>query len=207
MSRKFVLPFALVCIAGFSGTAAAQSPDQQRCAGSNPDVTISGCTAMIQSGRETEKSLYGAFFNRGRAYRIKGQFDLAIQDYNQAIRLAPNLANPVLTALAFDERGNAYLSKSQNDLAFQDFDQAIRLSPGYAQAFLDRGIVYGSKHQYDLAVQDFDQAIRIAPNTALAFWNRGMALSNLPGQKDRAMADMNKALQMDPSLAQRLKKN
>jgi tetratricopeptide (TPR) repeat protein len=114
------LLFVLMHIAGFNG-AAAQTVNQQQCPASNPDLSISGCTAMILSGRETPGNLAEAFYNRGVAYDNKGQPDRAIEDYDQAIRLNPNHAK------AFYNRGVAYTIKRQHDRAIEDFDHAIWL--------------------------------------------------------------------------------
>src|SRR5580693_1748094 len=105
MRNRWALLFVLMHIAGFSGAATAQTADQQRCSAPDPDLSISGCTAMIQSGRETPENLAVAFYNRGTAYANKGQADRAIEDYDQAIRLNPNFAE------AFNNRGAAYAGK------------------------------------------------------------------------------------------------
>jgi tetratricopeptide (TPR) repeat protein len=187
MHRKWVLPFVLAHIAGFTGMAAAQTLDQQRCAASDPDLSIRGCTAVIQSGQETQENLAVAFYHRGLAYDDKGQYDRAIEDYDQAIRLNSNYAQ------AFKNRGTDYNDKGQYDRAIKDLDQAIRLDPNYAVAFNNRGEAYRSKGQYDRAIEDFDQAIRLNPNDAQAFNNRGAAY----GQKG----------QYGPAIEERLLQN
>ena len=53
--------------------------------------------------------------------RIKGDFDSAIAEYTEAIRLRPNLA------WAYYNRGLAYEGKGELDRAKLDFDQAERL--------------------------------------------------------------------------------
>ena len=53
------------------------------------DRTIQGCDAVIATRRGSQKQQAGAFYNRGVAHRNKGQLDLALQDYGQAIRLDP----------------------------------------------------------------------------------------------------------------------
>ena len=61
------------------------------------DLIISGCTAVIESGKLTGKDLANIFNNRGNAYAaMKREFDRAIADYDQAIQLAPNLSGPYL---------------------------------------------------------------------------------------------------------------
>lgn len=68
----------LMGIIGFSGTIFAQTRDEQRCLASDPDLSISGCTAAIQSGQETQEDRAVAFYNRGVSYGRKGQHDRAI---------------------------------------------------------------------------------------------------------------------------------
>jgi lipoprotein NlpI len=111
MRSGWALLFVLMHITGFSGAATAQT--QRQCAAPDPDLTITSCTAMIQSGRETPQNLAGAFYSRGRAYVSKGQYDRAIQDLDQAIRLYPNVAQ------LFSTRGAAYTDKGQYDRSYR----------------------------------------------------------------------------------------
>ena len=46
------------------------------------DQQIDGCTAFIQSNWYIGDSLAAAFYNRGNAYSRKGQYDLAIRDFD-----------------------------------------------------------------------------------------------------------------------------
>ena len=52
-----------------------------------------------------------------------GLYELAIADFDQAIRLNLNQAT------AFTHRGVVYSFKRQYDRAIEDFDQAIKLNP------------------------------------------------------------------------------
>src|ERR1700688_1704642 len=90
-----------------TGPAWAQSDQQiDWCNGNDnatPELSVSGCTAMIQSGEHTGDELAIVFNNRGLAYFEDGQSERASQDYDQAIRLAPNFFNALIN------RGFAYL--------------------------------------------------------------------------------------------------
>jgi tetratricopeptide (TPR) repeat protein len=120
----------VVCLHATS--ALAQTPqDWARCLGqdlSSPDFPIQGCTAVIQAGRQMLDQLATAYNNRGVAYRIKGEYDKAIDDFNEAIKLRPSYAN------AFNNRGVAHRNKGDLNGALADYDQAIRLKPDYAAA-------------------------------------------------------------------------
>jgi len=85
--------------------ASAQSPrlkNIELCNGkdrSSPDFQIEGCTALIDSGRETTQTLAIAHNNRGNAYTAKGDYDRAIQDYDQSLKFNRGYAR------AFNNRG------------------------------------------------------------------------------------------------------
>ena len=165
MGRRWALPFVLMCIAGCSEhgpsstngtTSGAFLSDQQRCFAR--DISISGCTAIIQSGKETPENLTNALLNRGDAYGQEGQYDRAIEDFDQAVRLSPN------NATAFLARGAGYASSGQQDRAILDYDQAIRLNPNYAEAFYNRGVAFRAKGQSARAAADFAKARQLNPN-------------------------------------------
>jgi lipoprotein NlpI len=189
----FLRGIALTVLLGACAMLPGQTreEDAKHCMDSNPDVSIGGCTALIQSGQLTNYNLANAFNNRGLSYHVKGEYDRAIQDYDQAIRLNPGYA------YAFFNRGIAYKDKGEYDRAIQDYDQAIKLDPVLAIAFFSRGNVYRVKGEYDRAIQDYDQAIKLNPGDADAFRSRGAAHFFM-GEFAAAEPDFAEALKANP---------
>ncbi len=78
------------------------------------DQQISGCAEAIQSGKWHGQGVAWAFNNRANAYFRKSDYDHALADYNQAIKLDPQSVS------AYDGRANAYSSKDDHDRAVAD---------------------------------------------------------------------------------------
>jgi len=109
-----------------------------------------------------------AYLSRGLEYYNKKDYNLAITEFSQAIRLNSNYAE------AYINRGLAHSAKFDNDLAITDFTQAIRLEPNNAEAYSNRGDAYSNKEDYARAIADLDQAIKLDPNNAEAYSRRAI---------------------------------
>jgi tetratricopeptide (TPR) repeat protein len=70
----------------------------------------------------------GAFFDRALLSQSRGEYDNAIADYTEALRLNPNYA------AAYNNRGSAYDDKGMPDRAIEDYTAALRINPNHANA-------------------------------------------------------------------------
>ncbi len=127
-----------------------------------------------------------AFFHRGVAWKKKKDYDRALQDFDEAIRLNPK--DPDL----FTIRGNTWSDKKDYDRDIKDQDEAIRLNPKYAMAFCNRGAAWYFKKDYYRAIKDFDEAIALDPTQTLAIQNKACVLAACP---DKHYRDGKKALE------------
>jgi tetratricopeptide (TPR) repeat protein len=138
---------------------------------------------------------FRAFDNLGIAHSKKGEYDLAIEDFTQAIKLNRKYAGP------FQGRGEAYAHKGEYDLAIPDFDQAIKLDPDYAEAFYNRGLAHFQMHRYDRAILGYEQAIKLRPDFAEAFYNLGYAhyQAHLPYRASRTLTGSSSSGRISPT--------
>ena len=98
---------------------------------------------------QTQPKTAGTFLDRGFLFAKREDWDSAIADFTQAIKLRPAYA------YTYYNRGTAYAEKGDYDRAIADFNQAIKLDPSLAAAYNNRGIAYAEKGDYDRAIADY----------------------------------------------------
>jgi tetratricopeptide (TPR) repeat protein len=150
--------------------------------------------AEAERKQHQEANLALAYNTRGGAHLEKKDYDNALSDFNEAIRLDPNFA------LAYKNRGWVRCEKKEYDKAISDFNEAIRLDPNLALAYNNRGGAHLEKKDYDNALSDFNEAIRLDPNLALAYNNRGW-FHIKKRDYDKAISDFDEAIRLDPNFA------
>ena len=189
---------ATVAVMSRSVVVAQISKEWSQCSGREgpvADVVISGCSAVIQAGQDSPKRLATAFNNRGVAYKVKGEYDRALEDYDRAILLNPSFAN------AYNNRGVIYRLKGEYDRAIKDYDEAIWLDSNVPASFYNRGIAYSETQDYDNALGDFDVVLRFNPKNALALYARGIVRLN-NGDTQSGAADIAAAKAINSNVAQ-----
>jgi serine/threonine-protein kinase len=115
------------------------------------------------------------YYARASFWAERKDYDRAIRDYDEAIRLDPTYAK------AYNARGHAWAGKNDYDRAIRDYDESIRLDPGNpanSEALNDRGIAYASLKRFATAEADFRVAVHLSPGYVEAWANLGGALSH-----------------------------
>jgi len=117
-----------------------------------------------------------AYNNRGTAYLHKGDYDKAISDFNQALRIDPDYEK---TYYLYDNRGTAYLRKGDYERAIADYHQALRINPNYAMAYHNRGTALLYRGDPEEAISDFNKALEINPGYAETYFNKALACEKI----------------------------
>ena len=127
------------------------------------------------------------------AWLAKKEYDKAITDYDEGIRLDPK------DAYAYSCRGNAWLEKKEYDNAIRDFNEAISLDPKDAYAYYNVAWLLATCPEEK--VRDGKRAIQMATKACeLTGWKSGLELDALAaayaetGQFDEAKRYEIKAL-------------
>ncbi len=136
-----------------------------------------------------------AYFHCGKAYSAVQDFQNAIEQYSEAIRLNPEDAH------AYTNRGIAKDALKRFEDAIADFNEAICIDPKNYKAYNGRGSSKAALGRFEEATADYDTAIRINPEYAKAYSNRGADKVAL-GRHAEAIADYNEAIRINPGLAE-----
>ncbi len=91
---------------------------------------------------------------RGNIWYALDQYDMAIEDYNQAAQIDPK------NAIIFNNRGYCWWQLNAYDKAIADFNESIRLAPGSAPAFNNRSLLWATSP--DAKYRDVLKAVKTA---------------------------------------------
>ncbi len=119
-----------------------------------------------------------------------GDFDGAIADFNEIVRLKPN------QAMGYANRSDVWARLEEYAKAEADADQAVELAAGASFALVNRGWARTGLGQFDKGIADFDAALQINPKEAYTYAFRGTAFA---GKREyaRAAQDFDKAVSLD----------
>jgi len=140
-----------------------------------PERSISACSVMITRGGVGPEALSTFYRLRGAAYVIQGEYDNAIADLDEAIRL--NLKDPE----GFTSRGDAYAKKAGLGRIIRD----VSGLPVGAPYFGDRS----KKDEYARAIADYDNALRLDGVYRAALHGRELARLG-SGENNRVEDDL-----------------
>jgi Tfp pilus assembly protein PilF len=133
-----------------------------------------------------------SYYNRGLAWCEKKDYDKAISEFTEAIRLDPNFARPYFV------RGTIWGSRQEYDKAIADYTEVIRINPKDVVAHVLRGNAWSNKKEYDKAIADYTKLIRIDPEQAAGWYmNRG-EVWRAKKEYDKAIEDFTEAIHIDP---------
>jgi len=141
---------------------------------------------------EIDPNNYDVWKNRGRINRgIKKDIDAALNDFNKAIAIRPDLSG------ALEDRGDLYHNQGKYREAVDDFTAAINLKPD-AVYYYKRGLAYANLFDRDNGIKDYTAAIRNKPDYVEAYLERGFTYSNM-GEYDKAIADFTRMAELAPN--------
>lgn len=117
------------------------------------------------------------------AHMVKGEYDLAIANYNKVIQLNPKSSESYLS------RGLSYFNKKSYEQAVSDYNKAIELDPKEPIAYFNRAGSYEKLGNAQNAIADYQKTVELDNSNETA----KNALKRL--QDEQAKAELAKAEQ------------
>ena len=136
-----------------------------------------------------------AYTNRAFMYNQLKEYDKALWDMNEVIRIDPADSKKLNLYTS-----RAFISKNMGryDLALADYSSALRLHPENVKPCFDRGIIYADQFgKHDSAIMDFKKFLNHYPADTNGNFNLGITYYKM-NSFDSAKRYFLKSLQLDP---------
>ena len=136
---------------------------------------------------------YLPLFNRGLAYTRLQLYAEAIADFDEAARLRPGSADPVVN------RGiaRAEMATGKYAEAIADYDEALRIDPSVRRVYFLRAYAREKAGDNEGARRDREEGMRGEPTDELSWIDR--AVARIDTEPAAALADLNRALELNPN--------
>ena len=138
-------------------------------------------------GKKADKNRSMSLSNRGVARRDKQDFDAALADFNEALKVDPS------NHFAYTGRGETLRLKGDLRGSLADLNKGIQLDPKSPLKFAMRCRTYRYLGDIDRALADCDKSIQFGIDFPPGYTERGLAFEK-SGDSARAKADFEAAL-------------
>lgn len=135
-------------------------------------------------------SSHVAHNNLGNVYRLRGDFQKAVSEYEQAIAIRPH-------AKTLSNLGVVYRRLAQYDQAFKTYEEALKIDPVSKEAHYGLGLVYMAQKRNAEAQKEFETALRIDPKYEEAYTNLGASFV-AQGKIAEGIDAYEKAIEINP---------
>lgn len=150
-----------------------------------------GLLANVNIGGVTDRNRARAHLYGGSAYEALGNHELAIEEYQNAIKLVPNHVQ------ANHGLGIVYMEMRKYSRAEETFKKVLEIDPYCAPACFNLGSVYVAQRKYAEAVSEYEAALEIDPNYEPAARWAAVIYEELD-QWDEALEKWERVLQINP---------
>lgn len=135
--------------------------------------------------------------DRGAAKSWLGHWQEAIADYDKAIELNPRYGK------AYENRGKAYGALGDNARAAEDLNRAAKIDSSNkgADKIIEEALALVQRGKFKEALALYNQAAKIYPDNQFVFVNRGNLYNNNFRDYDKAIADYNKTIEINPKFS------
>lgn len=129
--------------------------------------------------------------NRARFHRELGNYEQALSDYNESIRLKEK-------ASTYNSRGKLYFDQGRFEEALRDYTRGIELDSTIAEIYVNRAAAYGTLGRLQEGLRDVNKGLELDPKNSNGYLNRSLIYFNM-GQYDKVEEDHSNYLNLRPN--------
>jgi tetratricopeptide (TPR) repeat protein len=188
--------------------------------GHQPDLAIKDLTEAIRVAQSNPSRAATSYKQRGDTYRLARQYDRAIKDYDDAIRIKADFVDAYVaraaakdglgdkTAAAADRTRAQELKPpavaSQASTAPKPAADSLLSDARLAEVKHATGLQFLNQSKYAEAISSFTEALGLKPDFAEAYLDRCRAYNSMgsSSMNVRAVEDCGKAIQLKPDSAE-----
>lgn len=149
-------------------------------------IILISIVACESSEERTER-----FFHMGNLALNDGNYNQAIEYYDQALKETPTFAK------ALNNRGVARIESDHPYEAILDYNKAIQIDPSYLDALFNRAYAYEEIGQYGNALSDVKTIQAITSDSAFVYFYQGLVEAKMRSYKE-ALLSFQKADSLQP---------
>jgi tetratricopeptide (TPR) repeat protein len=156
-----------------AATTAAAADELDGCRSGDLERRIAACTALIDAPGTDPDQRARAFFLRGLARTREAQYERALPDFDEAIRIAPSFA------MALNSRANAHLKLGRASHGVADIDLALSLDPREPIFTATRGEISQALGDRNLAMRYHEATMALGGAIFVQFYQCSLRLAQL----------------------------
>jgi tetratricopeptide (TPR) repeat protein len=170
---RYTLGVIVLALAGMLAGAPARALEEHACFTADTERRIQACTELIETPGTSPERLSMAYAMRALSYSLRGEYETAIKDYDQAIALMPNYA------VALNNRAWAYYKWGKAANAAPDVELSLMLDPTSPHALDTRAHVKQYFGDQPGALRDYEAAMRFGGQRMIKLYQCGLAQNKL----------------------------
>ncbi len=153
-----------------------------------------------QGGQRQTSAAVQDLFKKGLNKMADENLDEAIQYFDLALRLDPNLID------AWIKRGYCFFHLNNYSQAIISYDKALAIEPNNTEAWNLKALAFYKMKNYDKAIECVNRVIDIDPNDGMGWYNKACYLS-LAGRVEEAIDALKRAIEIDIAYARKAVKD
>jgi tetratricopeptide (TPR) repeat protein len=154
-----------------------------------PTVAIFVMSSVFRATKRWLRAQVPRLIKTGRRHSYRKEYAAALREYNQAIKTAPELAEP------YFRRGALYQSIGETTFALEDYARSLERDPRLAAVYLQRAKIRTESGDLDNALADFGQFMSLRSNDPESYLHRGICLMK-KGMRSAAVSDFQRVLKL-----------